>query len=52
MTADHPFAAYLRIVGRGPSLSRAMTEAEAEAAFGMVLDGKAEPVQKIGRAHV
>jgi anthranilate phosphoribosyltransferase len=41
----HPFAAFLRAVARGPTLGRPLDEAEAEAAMGMVLDGKVEPVQ-------
>lgn len=43
MTAD--FAQFTRIIGRGPTLSRALDRAEAEAAMGMVLDGKAAPEQ-------
>jgi anthranilate phosphoribosyltransferase len=45
MTQDHPFTAYMRIIGRGATLSRPMTEDEAAAAFGMILDGRCEPVQ-------
>lgn len=41
----HPFAAFLRAVGRGGTLGRALDEAEAEAAMGMILDGAVEPVQ-------
>lgn len=41
----HPFAEYLRAVGRGGTLGRALSEAEAETALGMVLDGAVEPVQ-------
>lgn len=41
----HPFAATLRTVGRGPTLSRPLTIDEAEAAMGAVLDGKVEPLQ-------
>jgi anthranilate phosphoribosyltransferase len=44
-TGRHPFAAILRTVGRGPTLSRPLTEGEAEAAMGMVLDGAVEPLQ-------
>ncbi len=29
MTGDHPFAEYLRVVGRGPNLSRDLDEHEA-----------------------
>lgn len=41
----HPFATTLRLVGRGPTLSRPLTQDEAEAAMGMVLDGGVEPLQ-------
>ena len=41
----HPFAAYLRTVGRGSNVGRPLDEAEAEAAFGMVLNGELEPIQ-------
>lgn len=41
----HPFAAYLRTIGRGPTLSRPLDEAEAEAAMAMILAGAVEPVQ-------
>ncbi len=42
---DQRFAGYLRIVGRGASLGRQLDTAEAEAAFGMILDGQVAPVQ-------
>src|SRR5262245_1043823 len=45
MAQDHPFTAYMRIIGRGATLSRPMTEDEAAGAFGMILDGKCEPAQ-------
>ena len=41
----HPFAAVLRTVARGPTLSRPLDEDEAEAAMGMILDGAVEPMQ-------
>lgn len=41
----HPFALFLKTVARGPTLSRPLDEAEAEAAFGAVLDGAALPMQ-------
>jgi len=41
----HPFATYLRTIGRGPTLSRPLDEAEAEQAMGQILDGTVEPVQ-------
>jgi anthranilate phosphoribosyltransferase len=43
--APHPFAAYLRTIGRGATLGRPLDEAEAEAAMAMILDGAVEPVQ-------
>ena len=36
---------FLRTVARGPSLSRPLDAAEAEAAFGAILDGEALPMQ-------
>jgi anthranilate phosphoribosyltransferase len=41
----HAFAPYLKIVARGPTLSRSLDATEAEAAFGMILDGQALPMQ-------
>lgn len=38
--ADHPFATYLRILGKGPKTRRALTQDEAQAALGMILDGQ------------
>ena len=45
--ADPPnrFREFLRTVARGPSLSRALDAAEAEEAFGLILDGQALPMQ-------
>ncbi|HTH16115.1 MAG TPA: glycosyl transferase family protein [Magnetospirillum sp.] len=45
MTTEHPFAQYVRILGKGPNLSRALTQAEAREAMSMVLAGQVEPVQ-------
>ena len=42
---EHPFAPYVRILGKGRSGSRSLSIAEAEEAFGMVLRGDAEPLQ-------
>lgn len=42
---EHAFAPFIRILGKGPRLSRSLTQAEAEAAAGMILDGAVEPVQ-------
>ena len=44
MTA-HPFAEFIRLLGRGKTLSRSLTPEEAERAFGMILDGEALPEQ-------
>lgn len=43
--AEHPFAPFVRALGKGPNLSRPLTEAEAEQAFAMILDGQVDPVQ-------
>ncbi len=43
--AEHPFAQYVRTLGRGPGRSRALTRDEARAALLMVLSGRAEPAQ-------
>lgn len=42
---EHPFAPYLRTLGRGPGRSRALTREEAREALRMVLRGEVEPVQ-------
>ena len=42
---DHPFAAYIRILGRGRNGSRALSRDEARAAMEYILDGTAQPVQ-------
>lgn len=44
-TSEHPFAAFVRALGKGPNLSRPLTEGEAEQAFAMILDGQVDPVQ-------
>jgi anthranilate phosphoribosyltransferase len=41
----HPFAKFLRLVGRGPTLSRSLTIEEAEEAMTAILAGSAEPMQ-------
>ncbi len=43
--AEHPFAQYVRILGKGPNLSRALTLDETRAAVTMILAGQVEPVQ-------
>lgn len=42
---EHPFAPYVRLLGKGPNLSRALTQAEARTAMGMVLAGAVAPEQ-------
>jgi anthranilate phosphoribosyltransferase len=43
--SEHPFAPYVRILGKGPNLSRALTLDETRAAVGMILRDEVEPVQ-------
>ena len=45
MREEHPFAAYVRILGRGKSFQRSLTEEEAEAAMSMILAGDVLPEQ-------
>lgn len=45
MPEEHPFAQFVRIIGKGPNLSRPLTEAEMTAAARMILAGEVEPVQ-------
>lgn len=45
MTAEHPFAGFIRALGKGPKTARPLTRAEARAAFGMVLANAVSPVQ-------
>ena len=45
MSSETNFSAYVATLGRGPGRSRALTRKEAEAAFGMVLRGEADPHQ-------
>ena len=45
MTEDHPFAAYVRTLGRGPARSRHLTQDEAREAMAQVLRGEADPLQ-------
>ncbi|WP_216642704.1 glycosyl transferase family protein [Hydrocarboniclastica marina] len=42
---EHPFAPYVRILGRGKRGSRSYTQAEAKAAMAMILRDEVEPVQ-------
>ena len=43
--AEHPFASYVRTLGRGPGRSRALSREEAREAFGMILRGETDPHQ-------
>jgi len=45
MTTEHPFAQYIRIIGKGPHLSRTLTREETKAAFKLVMADQVEPVQ-------
>ena len=45
MTQEHPFAQYVRALGKGPNLSRPLSHGEARDAMAMVLRGAVEPVQ-------
>ena len=45
MREPHAFSKFVGILGRGKTLSRSLTEAEAEEAMGMILDGEALPEQ-------
>lgn len=43
--AEHPFAQFVRILGKGKRGARNLTREEAREAMGMLLDGKAEDTQ-------
>jgi len=45
MSQDHPFAEYVRAIGKGPNMWRHLDFAEAKSAMGMILAGEAEPLQ-------
>ena len=45
MTKEHPFAQYVRIIGRGPNLSRPLTEDEMYNAASMILNDEVEDLQ-------
>ena len=45
MSERYPLATYIRALGRGPNVSRALTQAEAAAAMRHILAGEAESVQ-------
>ncbi len=45
MQQEHPFAVYVRILGKGKKGSRSLTMEEARDAMGMILDGQVRPEQ-------
>lgn len=45
MTQEHPFTQYVRILGKGPNLSRPLTQDEARAAMALIMAEAVEPVQ-------
>jgi len=45
MIAEHPFAQYVRILGKGKTGSRSLNADEAYAAMGMIMRGEVEDVQ-------
>jgi anthranilate phosphoribosyltransferase len=45
MTEEHPFAGFIRTLGKGKHGSRSMSENEAHRAMQMILAGEAEPIQ-------
>jgi anthranilate phosphoribosyltransferase len=45
MQAEHPFAQYVRILGKGKNGSRALTQDEAHEAFRMILNDEVTPEQ-------
>lgn len=45
MTIEHPFAQYVRILGKGRKGTRSLTYAEALAAMTMILNGETEDIQ-------
>ena len=45
MTEEHPFAQYVRILGKGPNLSRPLTGEEMYQAATMIMKSQVEPMQ-------
>ena len=45
MSQDHPFAQYVRAIGKGPNMWRHLDFAEAKSAMTMILTGQADPLQ-------
>ena len=44
-TPEHPFARFVRILGKGKTGSRSLSQEEARQSFAMILSGKVEPLQ-------
>ncbi len=44
-SAEHPFAHYIRILGKGKTGTRSLEQDEARQAFSMILNGTTEPLQ-------
>ncbi len=42
---EHPFAPYLKVIGKGPNMSRPFTQVEAREAMSMIIAGEIEPEQ-------
>ena len=45
MNEEHPFAGYIRTLGKGKHGSRSLSQDEAHRAMQMILAGEAEPIQ-------
>lgn len=45
MALEHPFAQFIRIIGKGPRLSRPLTREESRNAAHMILNNQVDPVQ-------
>jgi len=45
MTQEHPFAKFVRIIGKGPNLSRPLTADEMNEAASLILKNEIEPLQ-------
>ncbi|MEZ5573129.1 MAG: glycosyl transferase family protein [Halioglobus sp.] len=45
LAIEHPFARYIRILGKGKTGSRSLTQEEAKEAFSMILHGESEDLQ-------
>jgi anthranilate phosphoribosyltransferase len=43
--SEHPFAPFIRILGKGKTGTRSLTREEARTAFNMILNGEVEPLQ-------